>query len=365
MQINYYEVLQIEKTATKEEIKKAYRKLAMKYHPDRASDENKKEYEAEFKKINEAYAILSDDSKRQQYDTFGRVWWNSWFSWGWFDVDLWDIFSEFFGGWFSWRQKARTEFPWEDLEEMIDIDLKTSIYWWKKKIKIKKRVSCKKCDWAGWEWKKTCAKCNGRWQVTYTTQSMFWVIQQTWTCDVCGWTWETFEKICEVCHGTKRVLETKEIDLDIPAWIDNWMVIKLEWEGNDWVWTKQAWSLYVKFRVNLEEKKLKRRWVDLYYSIEIDVVEAVLWTKKEINIPVIWKRTIDIKSGTQPWEILQISWDWVKHIDSDKKGDLYITLNIKIPKKLSKEEKELYLDIAQEKKINVNNHKGIFEKIFG
>ena len=318
---------------------------------------------------------MSDDSKKSQYDRFGSTWGAGGFGWGWFggfgwagwvDVDLWDIFEQFFGGQWWWNSRKRTtEQVWEDLEQIINIDLKTSIYWKKQKIKVKKRVSCKKCNWAGWEWKKTCGKCNGRGQVTYTTQSMFGAIQQTWICETCNWTWESFEKICVTCSGTKRVLDTKEIDLDIPAGIDNWMVIKLEWEWNDGVWTKQAWSLYLKFKVNLEEKWLKRRWVDLFYVLEIDVVEAVLWTKKEINIPVLWKRTIDIKSGTQPWESLEISWDWVKHIDSEGKWNLYITLNIKIPKKLSKKEKELYLDIAAEKKINVNNHKWIFEKIFG
>ncbi len=371
--MDLYWVLWINKWASADEIKKAYRKLAMKYHPDRNAGD--KESEAKFKEINEAYQVLSDDSKKSQYDRFGSTWGAGGFGWGWFggfgwagwvDVDLWDIFEQFFGGQWWWNSRKRTtEQVWEDLEQIINIDLKTSIYWKKQKIKVKKRVSCKKCDWVGWEWKKTCGKCNGRGQVTYTTQSMFGAIQQTWICETCNWTWESFEKICVTCSGTKRVLDTKEIDLDIPAGIDNWMVIKLEWEWNDGVWTKQAWSLYLKFKVNLEEKWLKRRWVDLFYVLEIDVVEAVLWTKKEINIPVLWKRTIDIKSGTQPWESLEISWDWVKHIDSEGKWNLYITLNIKIPKKLSKKEKELYLDIAAEKKINVNNHKWIFEKIFG
>jgi len=366
MQINYYEILQIEKTATKEEIKKAYRKLAMKYHPDRASnEEDKKKFEEEFKKINEAYAVLSDDEKRKQYDTFWTVWGASWFSWGWFNVDLSDIFSEFFGWGFNTNSRKRQEQRWEDLEKIVNIDLKTSIYWWKEKIELNKKVTCKKCNWVWWEWKKTCSKCNWSWHITYTSQSIFGVIQQTWVCDVCHWSWETFEKVCETCHWEKRVLERRTIDLDIPAWINSWMVIKLEWEWNDGIWTNLSGDLYVKFIVNLEEKWLKRVDYDLFYEIEIDVVEAVLWTKKEVNIPIIWKRTIEIKQWTQAWEVIQIVWDGVKHIDSDKKWDLYIKINIKIPKKLSKKEKELYLEIAKEKKLNVNNHKGIFEKIFG
>ncbi len=367
MDFEYYSILEVEKTASQEEIKKAYRKLAMKYHPDRAPKDKKKEFEEKFKKINEAYSVLSDEQKRREYDMFWKTW-NSWMWWGfwWVDVDLGDIFEQFFWwGFWSNSRKKQTSFAWEDIEKIINIDLKTSIYWGKQKISFDKLVVCSECKWQWWSWKKTCSECRGSWYVTVTKQSLFWVISQTITCPKCSGTWETFEKVCDKCHWQKRVRIKKELDLDIPAWIDNNMVIKLEWEWNDWVWTNVSWDLYIKFRVNLEEKWLKRVWTDLYYEIELDIVEAVLWTKKEVNIPILWKRIIDIKAWTQFWSVVKISWDWVKYINSDKKWDLYIKINIKIPKKLSKKEKELYFEIAKEKKINVNNHKWIFEKIFG
>jgi molecular chaperone DnaJ len=369
--MDLYQTLGIEKDATSDEIKKAYRKLAMKYHPDRnAWDKNS---ENKFKEINEAYQVLSDSSKKQQYDRFGSTSWASWgWFWGWFwwwvDVDLWDIFEQFFwwqSGWSGWRWTRKSEQRGEDIEQIIEIDLKTSIYWAKEKVKINKRISCLKCEWVWWHNKKTCSKCNGRGQVSYTTQSIFGTIQQTWTCDSCSGSGETFESVCNSCSGSKRVLGKKEIDLDIPAWIDNWMVIKLEAEGNDWIWTKASGDLYLKFKVSLEEKGLKRKGSDLFYEIEIDIVEAVLWTKKEINIPIIWKRNIEISAWTISWMVLEISKDWVKDVQSDRKWNLYITINIKTPKKLTKREKELYLEIAKEKKINVNNHKWIFENIFG
>jgi len=363
--MEYYSILEIEKTATIEEIKKSYRKLAMKYHPDR--NKGDKEAEEKFKKINEAYSVLSDPQKRKQYDMYGSVWGAGWWFGG-VDVDLSDIFEQFFGGagwWFGGARKRPTERRGEDLEEIINLDLKTSIYWGKQKIKLNKLVVCPECKWEWWEGKKTCPDCHWTGQVTYTRQSLFGVIQQTAACEKCHATGEIFEKVCEKCNWEKRIRDTKELDLDIPAGIDNGMVIKLEWEWNDWVWTKVSGDLYVKFRVNIEEKGLKRKWVNLYYQIEVDVVEAVLWTKKEISIPVIWKRTIEIPSGTQSGTIIKIAWDWVKYIDKDDKWDLFVTINIKIPKKLSKKEKELYLEIAKEKKINVNNHKWIFEKLFG
>jgi molecular chaperone DnaJ len=192
---------------------------------------------------------------------------------------------------------------------------------------------------------------------------MFGMIQQSVTCDACSGSWETFESTCESCNWEKRKVIKKEISLDIPAWIDNWMVIKMTGEWNHWVWTNAKWDLYIKFWVKSEEKGLKRDWVNLHYTIEIEVVEAVLWTTKEINIPVLWKRKIEIKAWTAHWNIIKKSGDWVKYIDNDSKWDLFIEVNIKIPKKLSKKERELYENIAIEKKIDVNKW-WVFEKIF-
>ena len=368
--MSFYEVLGIEKNASEEEIKKAYRKKAMQYHPDRNAWD--KDAEQKFKEVNEAYSTLSDKQKRQQYDMFGSTGWAAgWNPFGWWfqgnvNVDFGDIFESFFGGGFGWGQQrqARKEFKWEDLEYTINLDLKTSIYWWKETISFNKLEQCSTCNGEGGEWKKACSKCNGTGKVTYTSQSIFGTIQQTWTCDQCHGTGEQFEKTCEDCHGEKRKKVKKSIDIDIPAWIDSGMVIKLTSEWNDWVGTKACGDLFVKFNVPTQEKGLKRDGVDLHYETEIDVIEAVLGTTKDINIPIIWKRTIEVKAGTQHGTVLKVANDGVKHIESEDKWDLYITLNIKIPKKLSKKERELYETIAQEKKINVN--KGwVFEKIFG
>lgn len=366
--MDLYSVLWVDKQSSNEEIKKAYRKLAMQYHPDRNAWD--KAAEEKFKEINKAYETLSDESKRKNYDMFwdsnGR--WNPfgwWFSW-WVDVDLWDIFESFFWWWFSWwkSRKRQTEFAWEDLEYRLNIDLKTSIFWGKQKINFNKRESCNTCNWEGWSGKKTCPKCNGKWQFTHTTQSMFWMIQQTVTCDNCNGSWETFENICHDCHWEKRKVIKKEIEVDIPAWIDEGMIIKMTGEWNHWIWTNKSWDLYIKFEVEQEEKWLKRNESDLHYELEIDIVEAVLWATKEVNIPIIWKRKIEIKAWTEHSNIIKISWDGIKHINNDKKWDLYIELFIKIPKKLSKKERDLFEEIAKERKIDVNKW-WVFEKIFG
>lgn len=367
--MEYYSILWIEKTETKDGIKKAYRKLAMEYHPDR--NKGNKEAEEKFKQINEAYRVLWDDKQRQQYDMFGKAgagWWNP-FGWGFsggVDVDLWDIFESFFWWGFSGgnRRTRSTEQKWEDLEYNLKIDLKTSIYGWKETISFKKRETCKSCNGEWWSGKKTCPKCGGSWQVTQTSQSIFGTIQQTVICDECSWSGEVFEHICEACRGEKRVVVTKELEIDIPAGIDEGMVIKMNEEWNDGINTKAKWDLYIRFQVEQQEKWLQRDGTDLHYKLEIEIVEAVLWTKKEVNIPILGKRTIEIKAGSENGTIIKIAGDGVKFIDRDKKWDLFIKLSIKIPKKLAKKERELYEQIAKERNIEVGNT-SVLWKIFG
>lgn len=368
MSKDYYSVLWLDKGASQEEIKKAYRKLAMQYHPDR--NPWNPEAESKFKEIWEAYWVLWDESKKRQYDTYWSVWWNP-FWWGWFwgfwwwvDVDLGDIFEQFF--WWWWRSTRRNSWVvrWEDLEYILKIDLKTSIFWWNETIKFEKLVICNDCNWDWWEWKKTCPDCWWTGHVKQRQQTPFWVIEHTWTCSRCSWSWEILDKVCGTCNWQKRLRKEVSLDIDIPAWIDNWMTIKLEWEWCDGI-KSTSWDLYIKFNVSTIEKWLIRKWNDLYYDLEIDVIEAILWTQKQINIPIIWKRTIEIESGTQVWSTIKISWDGVKYVDRDRKWDLFINLIVTIPKKLSQKQRDLYEEIAKDSKINFLNKKWIFEKIFG
>jgi molecular chaperone DnaJ len=283
----------------------------------------------------------------------------------WVDMDLWDILNSFFWWWFSnGPRRKRKESPWEDLQYILSIDLKTSIFWWKEKIEFNKKETCKVCNGEWWKWKKTCPTCNGIWQVISVSQTVFWTIQQTTICPDCNGSWEVFEEICNECHWEKRVLVKKGIVINVPAWIDDGMKIKMNGEWNDWIWTKEKWDLYIKFEVPNEEKWLKRDGYDLFYSIEIDVPEAVLWTKKEVSIPIIWKRKIEIKAWTQNSSIIKITNDGVKHVDNDKKWDLFIEIIIKIPKKLSGNERRLYEWLAKERNLPVNDGKWVFEKIF-
>ncbi len=365
MSKEYYSVLWLSKWASEEEIKKAYRKLAMQHHPDRWWDAEK------FKEINEAYWVLSDANKKREYDTYWSVWgwnpfWSGGFSSAWFDVDLWDIFEQFFGGSSrtSQKRKRSSSFAWEDIETVLSIDLKTSVIWGKTKLKYEKYVVCSDCHGAWGEWKSICPDCHGSGYVKYRQQTMFGTIEHTWTCERCNWSGETLEKVCSKCGWQKRLRKTVELDIDIPAGIDDGMVIRINGEGNDWIGA-ESWDLYVRFKVNTIEKNLIRKWVDLHLDLEVNVIEAILGTTREVNIPIIWKRNIVIETGTQVWTIIKIPWDWVKYIDKDKKWDLFVNVIIKIPKKLTDTERECFEKIAKENKLNVHNKKWIFEKIFG
>jgi len=365
--MDLYSVLGLEKGASKEEVKKAYRKLAMKYHPDRTKGDA--EAEKKFKEVNAAYQVLGDDAKKQQYDTYGSTGagWNPFGGAGGFDmdVDISDIFSQFFGGG-MWGQSRRSSAQrGEDLEQFLDIDFETAILGGKEKVTLNKQESCGSCDGEGWEDKQTCDTCRGQGRVTQTSQSIFGIVQQAVTCPDCSGTGESFKKVCDICHGQKRESIKKDLDIDIPAGIDNGMIIKLEWEWNHGIWTKAHGDLYLKFRVPSEYKWLSRDGLDLHYDIELDVLEAVLGSQREIKIPVLWKRNIEVDAGTQVNSIIRIGGDGVLDVNGSTKWDLHIHLQIKIPKKLSKLEKKKYFEISQDKKIDVNNEKWVFEKIFG
>lgn len=365
MSKDLYKILDLDRGASTDEIKKAYRKLAMKYHPDRNAGDA--EAEAKFKEVNEAYSVLSDSSKRQQYDTFWSTGGggNPFGWWGFGGDDISDIFNSFFGWGFSWSaSRASTERRGEDLEYEMRVDLKTSVYGGKEAIEFQRRVYCERCDGVWGSGKQSCDTCGGRGQVTQTSQSPFGVIQQTRMCPDCDGSWEVFESVCSECQWEKRTLKKEKLDIDIPAWIDDGMVIKLTWEGNTGVGTKASGDLYIRFIVENEEKWLTRDGVNLHYDLEIDIIEAILWTKKEIQIPIIGKRSVSIEAGTQGESILKLAADGVKYIDRDTKGDLLIHIHIPIPKKLGKKERELYEELAAEKKINVNSKKWVFEKLF-
>lgn len=366
---DFYDLLWVSKNSTSDEIKKAYRKKAMELHPDRHWWDKQKE--EEFKKINEAYSVIWDPQKKANYDKFWSAEWMWWgFSWWWFnaDFDISDIFESFFWWQFnSWNQSRRKASEnWEDLEMNFKLDFSEAIFGWKRQLKYDKKIICDICAWTwakSWTKPNVCPTCHWTWQVKRRTQSFFWVIEQASACPTCHWSGQTIENPCEKCKWHKRIDKKIEKEIDIPAWIDDWMSIKLKGEWNEWANWKN-WDLYITFRVPDSFEWLNREDDNLHYELFIDPIEAVIWSKSKKKIPLLWERLVEIKPWTQNEEILRFKWDWVKNISRDQKWDLFIHLKIKIPTHLSKKERELYEELAREKWIDHADHKWLFSKIF-
>jgi molecular chaperone DnaJ len=364
MQYEYYSILEIERTATQEEIKRAYKRKAMELHPDRHGGD--KEKEAQFKKVNEAYSTLSDEQKKAHYD---RFWSSEWmggmggfggFEWGFDASDLGDIFSQFFGGGFSGAGRKHADIG-EDIEIRMSISLEDAIKWNTRKVDFKRRTLCESCQGHGGT-TKTCESCGGAGRVRERVQTVFGTMEQTRTCGTCHGTGKQILEKCSVCHGKKYEDVQIKKDIDIPAGIENGMSIKLRGEGHGG--RDGNGDLYIGFEVPEREGGLERDGADLHYTVKLSPALATLWGKLEIEIPILGKRTLEIKHGTQGSETLKFRDEGIPRLDRRwTKGDLIIHYEIDIPTKLSSEEKKLYTalyEIQNGKKME----KGFLESIF-
>ena len=344
MQYAYYSLLEIERTASADEIKKAYRRKAMEVHPDRhGGDKNK---EAEFKKLNEAYSTLSDEQKKAHYDRHGTMDGHGnmggfgGFQWGFDGVDLGDIFSSFFGwGMGGWARGRRADIG-DDIEIKMSLSLEDAIRWNTRKVEFKRRTACDTCHG---KWGKTtaCDTCRGTGQVREQVRTVFGVIEQARVCGTCGGTGEKIMEKCGSCHGKKYHDTLIKKDIEIPAGIENGMSIKIRGEGHGG--GDGSWDLYVAFEVPDREGGLERDGHTLHYSVKLSPAEATLGCEKVIEIPVIGKKTLDVKHGTQWDDSVKYTGEWLARLDRrGAKGDLIIHYIIDIPSKPSSDEKKLY-----------------------
>jgi len=341
---NYYDILWVSESASTDEIKKAFRKLAIKHHPDRWWSKEK------FQEINEAYQVLSDEKKRWQYDAFRKWgftwgfggWWQwgfdfwgfSWFgNWAWVDIDLGDLLGGFFGwGFGGWWSKIR---KWEDLKKIIEISFEDSYLWCEKKISY---TRMKKVSWVTEE---VCPGCNGRWKVSQQAQTPFGVMQTSSACRQCGWIWKIYKKGWkEIWNGWLE--ESKEtIDIKIPAWIKEDAYIKYSWKWDAWIWDAPDGDLYLKIRI-IPNKKYRREWDDLYVKANVTVFDLVLWWEVEVSHPE-WNLKVRIPKWTQVGDKIKVAGRWFGEKWLFKsKWDMIVETEVSIPKKLSKEEEWLW-----------------------
>jgi molecular chaperone DnaJ len=370
---DYYEILGVNKGASKEEIKKSYKKLALKYHPDRVPEEEKKVAEEKFKEISEAYAVLSDDSKKSAYDQFGHEGFDQRFSqediFRGFDFEnifrefgfgnsggggFGNIFEMFFGG-------ERKEKKARNLKYDLTIDFDESAFGVKKEIKFRKKVLCDKCNGTGAKDGRLteCKHCNGAGRIIKVQRTMFGMFQQVIPCKYCESTGQIAKDKCNSCDGEGTIYDTKNIKINIPAGVYDGARLRIVNEGEESRFGNG--DLYVYINVKPHEI-FDRKDYDLYLTTDISYSQAVLGS--EIKVPLLkGDKKIKIPPGTESGSVFRIKGEGVQYLNSSSKGDLFVKINIIVPDKVSGKERKLLEDLAKLRKENVNFRKGFFEKL--
>jgi molecular chaperone DnaJ len=347
---DYYDVLGVGKNATEDEMKKAYRKLAIQYHPDKNPGD--KAAEEKFKEIAEAYGVLSDSEKRQRYDQYGHQGVGGASGFGGAGVNPEDIFSSifgddspfgsFFGGGGRRSSGGQPVRKGSDLRIKLKLDLEEIANGVEKKIKVKRYVSCHTCTGNGSKngnSQKTCQTCNGSGQIRKVVSTMLGQMVSTSTCHTCQGEGKVIVDRCEVCFGEGRVLNEDLISIKIPAGVGEGMQLSMTGKGN--VPTRGGVPGDLLIVIEEEEHpELKRDGNNIIYDLKLNFADAVLG--KDAEIPTIGgKVKINIKPGTQPGEILRLKGKGLQEVNSYIKGDQLVHVNIYTPTAVSSEEKTI------------------------
>ena len=366
---DYYEVLGVDKNATEEEIKKAYRKLAKKYHPD-ANPDNKEEAEAKFKEVNEAYENLSDPQKRKMYDQFGAngpqgfgqggfggqggyySYNGSGFD-GFSDFgDLGDIFSSFFGGGFGGRNSsARRNGPSKgaDLNVRMEITFEQAFMGVEKEIVITRDEECTVCHGTGAKPGTSpikCPTCHGTGQVTQVQNTILGQMQTTRTCSACHGTGEIINEPCENCRGKGTVRKQPKIKVKIPAGIDDNQTVVLRGEGEPGKKGGPKGDLYITVKVK-NHSVFTRKGNNVLCDIPITMTQAALGAELEIPMVDGSKEKYKIPEGTQTGTKFTIRNKGFKSINSNSIGEFIFTVVVQTPKRLSREQRDLLVQLAK------------------
>ena len=348
---DYYEVLGVSKNASKDELKKAYRQLALKYHPDRNPGD--KEAEEKFKEAAEAYDVLSDDQKRARYDQFGHAGVGGAGGAGGFNMDMEDIFSHFgdifsgfgFGGGFGGGGfgggRGQRVNKGSSLRVKVKLSLKDIANGCEKKIKVKKYCACKSCNGTGAEAgssMNTCPTCHGTGVVTQVRNTILGRMQTQSTCTACGGTGKIIAKKCKDCGGDGVVLGEEVISINIPAGVADGMQMTVSNKGNAPKHGGENGDLLVVFEEE-QDPQLTREDNNLIYNLSISVPDAILGATAEI--PTIeGKVKVKIDPGTQPGKVLRLKGKGLPTYGAYGRGDLLAIVNVWIPKKLTKDEQK-------------------------
>lgn len=370
---DYYEILGIAKNASEEDIKKAYRKLAIKYHPDKNPDDKKAE--EKFKEAAEAYEVLGNAEKRQRYNQFGHAGVggaNGGFGGGGMNMD--DIFSQFgdiFGGAFGFnnggsRGGGRRVMRGTNLRVKVKLTLEDIANGVEKKIKVNKHVSCKTCSGSGAKngQFETCRACNGTGAITRVQQTILGAMQTQTTCNSCGGEGRLVKDKCQTCHGDGIVREEEVISINIPAGVAEGMQLSMQGKGN----AAPRGGINGDLLIVIEEEEhphLKREGNHLIYYLNIGFPDAALGTT--VEIPTIEaKAKIKIEPGTQSGKVLRLKGKGLPDVNSYGRGDLLVEISIYTPTHLNHDEKKTLEQLKESKNFEPNpskKEKGFFDRM--
>ena len=363
-----YQILGIDKKASDADIKRAYRKLAAKYHPDVNKE---KGAEDKFKEIQGAYEVLSDPQKRAQYDQFGTTGGPGagGFGGGFNGVDfdftggLGDIFETFFGGGMG-GMGGRARKPsgkGRDLKTNITITLKEAFEGATKTISLETFVACAECEGKGHAKDSkyvNCSECQGTGQKTERRRTPLGYVQTSTVCHKCGGRGQIPEKPCEKCNGTGRVRQKLDIKIEIPAGIESGMTLRIPSKGEAGERGAKSGDLFVNIDIT-PLKGYKREGSDIHTMQTLHLTEAVLGTKKSIKT-MHGDTVLKIPAGTQFGQIFRIKSKGMPHVNRAGYGDHYVHIQVEVPKKVSSEEKKHYQELAKTAKVEIIDNKGMF-----
>ena len=348
---DYYEVLGVGKSASDDEIKKAFRKQAKKYHPD--LNPGNKEAESKFKEVNEAYEVLSDKEKRSRYDRYGFAGVDPNFGAGSTaygggnpfgqDIDIGDIFNSFFGG-FGGRNARNQNAPrrGSDVKKKNKISFEEAAKGCKKEITYQNVENCKACKGTGASEgtkMKTCPDCKGTGQVTTQKRTPFGVVQTSQACDKCRGKGKVIEKPCPKCSGVGRSRNSRTVTVTVPAGISQDQIINIGGHGNSGYNGGPAGDLHI--YVNVKKHEIfDRKGDDVWCEIPITFTQAALG--HEVIVPTLdGKASYMVHPGTQPGDIFKLKGKGIQHLNSKGRGDQYVKVTVEVPRNLTEEQKKI------------------------
>ncbi len=344
---DYYEVLGLNKSASQDEIKSAFRNFARKYHPDVNKEPDAEE---RFKEINEAFMVLSDEEKRSIYDRFGYEGLRS--AGGmpdWNTIDPFEIFNQFFGGFggFSTRQRRNSPHRGEDLYYSINLDFDETASGVDRKLEIARDEVCERCSGSGAEpgtSPETCSTCHGRGEVRQVRQTFLGSMVQVTTCPKCRGTGRVITHKCSSCGGRGYERKTLTKTIPVPAGVDNGTQIRLSGEGQPGKNGGPRGNLYIEIKVK-PHKFFRRRKDDVLLDLNINVAQATLGA--EVKVPTLnGDEKLTIPSGTQPGKVFKLRNKGIPHLRRSGRGDQIVIINVDIPSRLTSNQRQLFEQLA-------------------